>query len=190
MSHFIVPMGRRVAAVAPGMSRAASTRASAARMRAVAAVLLAQPSFLEQARGLRVLVRAGAARARRARPRLTLSDAPVPLLPCLRELRGTLLRPEGAEPVVMARHDGARGELVLQLGNPGQQPITLRLQDLAHGQPPQVLTLAPGQQLHYHWSVAASHHWYDLLVQADGMSGFARRLAGHVENGLPSYCIT
>lgn len=108
----------------------------------------------------------------------------------LRELRGTLLRPEGAEPVVMARHDGARGELVLQLGNPGQQPITLRLQDLAHGQPPQVLTLAPGQQWHYHWSVAASHHWYDLLVQADGMSGFARRLAGHVENGLPSYCIT
>lgn len=34
--------------------------------------------------------------------------------------------------------------------------------------------------------LASSHHWYDLTVSSQDDASFARRLAGHVENGRPS----
>ncbi|ALU89865.1 non-hemolytic phospholipase C (phosphatidylcholine choline phospho hydrolase) signal peptide protein [Herbaspirillum rubrisubalbicans M1] len=108
----------------------------------------------------------------------------------LRELRGSLVRPQLAEPVVQARHDGERGELVLTLENPGAQPLRIVIHDQIHGQATRTLTLAAGQQLRYQWSVAASHHWYDLLLQVEDVPGFARRLAGHVETGSPSVFIS
>ena len=105
----------------------------------------------------------------------------------LRELRGSLERGGGVEPVVQARHDGERGELVLALLNPGRQALRLVLRDQAHGQATRTVTLAPGQSATERWPLASSHHWYDLLVQAEDRPAFARRLAGHVETGRPSF---
>jgi phospholipase C len=35
-------------------------------------------------------------------------------------------------------------------------------------------------------SLAQSANWYDYSVRVNGMPGWLRRFAGHLENGLPS----
>ncbi len=105
----------------------------------------------------------------------------------LREFRGQLLGRDRPEPVVQATHDGQAGALVVVLENRGDRPLTLSFTDLAHGRAPRVLVLAPGRPYTQRWPLASSHHWYDLVCQAEGLPGFARRLAGHVETGQPSY---
>jgi phospholipase C len=58
------------------------------------------------------------------------------------------------------------------------------LRDAAYGGVARTVTLAAGERGRVEWSVAASEHWYDVLI--DGPGDDTTRLAGHVETGKPS----
>jgi phospholipase C len=90
---------------------------------------------------------------------------------------GTIVR-------VAARADGAAEALVLTLVNNGGGPTSVALQDVAYGAPARVIALGAGATARVVWNVAASGHWYDLVVAGPG--GETTRLAGHVETGRPS----
>lgn len=85
---------------------------------------------------------------------------------------------------VDARQDG--DALVLEIGNAGQRACTLQLRALDYADPTaRTLRLAAGQRETIRFALAASDHWYDLVVEQPG-SAFRRRLAGHLETGRPS----
>lgn len=84
---------------------------------------------------------------------------------------------------VDARQDG--DALVLEIGNAGQRACTLQLRALDYADPTaRTLRLAAGQRETIRFALAASDHWYDLVVEQPG-SAFRRRLAGHLETGRP-----
>ncbi|WP_434026228.1 phosphocholine-specific phospholipase C [[Pseudomonas] boreopolis] len=104
----------------------------------------------------------------------------------LRELAGDrdLESRNGVAPWLEARNE--QGTLVLRLGNRGKTACTLRVRALDYGDPaPHELSLAAGAQDELRYDLAASDHWYDLLVEL-GDGAFRRRLAGHLETGRPS----
>lgn len=104
----------------------------------------------------------------------------------LREFAGNLgaEQPALAAPWVHARQDGEL--LVLEIGNAGRQPCTLQVRALEYAEPAtQPLQLAAGQRHTLRLALAASDHWYDIVVDQPG-SAFRRRLAGHLETGKPS----
>lgn len=104
----------------------------------------------------------------------------------LREFAGNLgaEQPALAAPWVQARQDGEL--LVLEIGNAGRQPCTLQVRALDYAEPTtQPLQLAAGQRHTLRLTLAASDHWYDIVVEQPG-SAFRRRLAGHLETGKPS----
>ncbi|KLD71865.1 phosphocholine-specific phospholipase C [Xanthomonas pisi] len=104
----------------------------------------------------------------------------------LREFSGELATtPEtAAAPWVEARQDA--GTLVLEIGNAGQRPCTLHLRALDYADPaPRALQLFAGQRQVLQLPLAASDHWYDVVVELPG-GAFRRRLAGHLETGSPS----
>ncbi|PPV07820.1 non-hemolytic phospholipase C [Xanthomonas bromi] len=87
-------------------------------------------------------------------------------------------------PWVEARQDG--GTLVLEIGNAGRHSCTLQLRALDYADPtPRALHLSAGQRETLHLPLAASDHWYDMVVEQPG-TAFRRRLAGHLETGNPS----
>lgn len=76
--------------------------------------------------------------------------------------------------------------LVLELGNAGRQPCTLQLRALDYADPTaRAVQLAAGQRQTIRLPLAASDHWYDVVVEQPG-GAFRRRLAGHLETGKPS----
>ncbi len=107
----------------------------------------------------------------------------------LREFRGDL-RLAGAnhaQPDVQADYDLASGRIVLRLYNSGGAACTLTVKPNRYsGEPARTHTLAAGATLDDAWSIEASDHWYDLAITSSSDAGFLRRLAGHVETGLPS----
>ncbi|WP_175674939.1 phosphocholine-specific phospholipase C [Burkholderia ambifaria] len=99
----------------------------------------------------------------------------------------TARRRNHAQPEVKAGYDIANGNLYLKLRNHGAGHVTLTLADNAYGAPARQVTLHGGDERVEQWTLASSHHWYDVTV-SDGANGtFSRRFAGHVENGRPSY---
>ncbi|ABJ90012.1 non-hemolytic phospholipase C [Xanthomonas oryzae pv. oryzae KACC 10331] len=103
----------------------------------------------------------------------------------LREFAGEVSQasPPSAVPWVDARQDG--DALVLEIGNAGQRACTLQLRALDYADPTaRTLRLAAGQRETIRFALAASDHWYDLVVEQPG-SAFRRRLAGHLETGRP-----
>lgn len=92
-----------------------------------------------------------------------------------------------AHPEVKAGYDVANGNLYLKIANRGGARVQLTLTDNAYGAPARRLTLHGGEERIEQWSLASSHHWYDVTVSDGTSGGFARRFAGHVENGRPSY---
>jgi phospholipase C len=100
----------------------------------------------------------------------------------LRGFRGAAT--PGAE--VAARHDAARGRLVLIIRNDGHAPVEVRVADAYSKAPARTHRLAPGGRIEDAWPIAASAHWYDLSVTTPSDPAYLRRLAGHVETGRPS----
>jgi phospholipase C len=108
----------------------------------------------------------------------------------LREFRGSQPQPHDparALPEVELHEGGDPNRLWLRLGNHGDRPctFTVRANDYAH-EPPRHYRVAPGDSADDLWDIAASAHWYDLLVTVDTDAEFLRRLAGHRETGKPS----
>ncbi|CAD7378422.1 phosphocholine-specific phospholipase C [Xanthomonas arboricola] len=104
----------------------------------------------------------------------------------LREFAGDLAAAgtQSAAPWLEARQDGE--VLVLDIGNAGQQPCTLQLRALDYADPTaRSLHLAAGQRQTVRLALAASDHWYDVVLEQPG-AAFRRRLAGHLETGRPS----
>ena len=98
-----------------------------------------------------------------------------------RELRGQATGTIALGPL-SSGEDHAK--LTIHFVNHGASAVPLRCRDLLGGTAGTDLLLSPGDGA---WTVpiAATGHWYDLLVEAaDG--SFARRLAGRVETGRPS----
>lgn len=77
--------------------------------------------------------------------------------------------------------------LHVDLHNTGSTPRTFHLAANAYyPTQPFSLTVAPGDTTQHRWTLSASSRWYDFTVTVDGDAHFARRFAGHVENGKPS----
>ncbi len=85
---------------------------------------------------------------------------------------------------VAARADAAAEALVVTLVNSEAAAASVRLSDAAYGEAARTIALAPGASVRAEWNVAASGHWYDIVVA--GPRGESTRLAGHVETGRPS----
>ncbi len=72
----------------------------------------------------------------------------------------------------------------LTLTNRENTPLDLRLVDESYGSPAQSFSLAPADIRTLTLDLGQSHNWYDISLCGEG---FAHRLAGHIENGLPSF---
>lgn len=76
------------------------------------------------------------------------------------------------------------GRAVLRVQNRTSAPLRLTLTDGAYGAAPRTLALGAGAAQAVAPDLARSHGWYDLEVTAKGET---LRLAGHVEDGAPSF---
>jgi phospholipase C len=92
-----------------------------------------------------------------------------------------------AWPETILRAERRSGELVIDLVNNGSQPCAFRLVANKYGtkELPDVRVAAQSRST-VRLSLAASHNWYDYSVRVNGVPGWLRRFAGHLENGQPS----
>lgn len=98
------------------------------------------------------------------------------------QLAKTLARPE-----VSVSYQGA--QIVLTIKNTGVLActVTVKSNPAYKGDTVHTLELKPGESLSDSWLLRSSSGWYDLTLTATNTeSNFSRRLAGHVETGLPS----
>ena len=101
----------------------------------------------------------------------------------LRRFRG---RAATAGVEVTAVQDGDGSRVLLNLVNKGSAPARLTVTDAYGIEGPSTHYLRPGAHTTFEAHVRRSGGWYDLSVSSDQDSSFARRFAGHVENGKPS----
>lgn len=87
----------------------------------------------------------------------------------------------GRDPVLRLATTAAAGRIRVELGNPGQRPLTLTAVANAYKTfRPWSTTLAPGGDINRELSIRTSGGWYDLSIQTHG---YLRRLAGRLEMG-------
>jgi phospholipase C len=99
----------------------------------------------------------------------------------LRRFRGR----GGRGPEVGARYDVASEAIVLTLSDPTADIVSLTVSDAYAKPPARTHRLEPGGQVDDAWPIATAAHWYDITATSDDPT-FVRRLAGHIETGLPS----
>ncbi|QQC92430.1 phosphocholine-specific phospholipase C [Streptomyces alfalfae] len=87
-----------------------------------------------------------------------------------------------AGPEVIARHDGATGDIELTFTNDGSTDVRLKLTN-AYGGAAQAVRVKAGATVRHTVDLRRTRRWYDLTVRSDADSGFLRRFAGHVETG-------
>lgn len=105
----------------------------------------------------------------------------------LRVLRGTIPPAKGARPAdpeVTAAYQN--GDVALTVTNRGSAPCKITVTDAYGAGQPASYQVAPGASVTQAVPTGASHRWYDLSITSDADPAFLRRLAGHVETGLPS----
>jgi phospholipase C len=80
------------------------------------------------------------------------------------------------------------GDIELRLfnGHP-QHSLAVEIRDCSYGARVIVRTLAPGEAAMCRVDSRRSFGWYDLEVRVAGYEHFAKRYAGRVETGVPSY---
>jgi phospholipase C len=103
----------------------------------------------------------------------------------LREFEGAADSPVEALTVTDS-YDAGGSHLRVSLRNPGTSPCTVTIRDNAYGSPARTHYLAAETRREDSWDLGASSGWYDLSVRYDFDPHYLRRLAGHLENGLPS----
>jgi phospholipase C len=94
---------------------------------------------------------------------------------------------DAALPELVVRADRGAGELVIDLVNNGSQPCTFQINANKYtgSRIPDVRVVGRSRST-LRLSLAQSANWYDYSVRVNGMPGWLRRFAGHLENGLPS----
>jgi len=103
----------------------------------------------------------------------------------LREFSGDPASALKPEVVVAQTPDGAT--LLVKLTNLGTAACTLTLRPLAYRKASALqVPLKPGASHTVRYPVAGTDHWYDFVVE-EPSSSYARRFAGHVETGRPSW---
>jgi phospholipase C len=105
-----------------------------------------------------------------------------------RHIAGDVRRAADAPlPEMTVRAERRSGELVLDLVNNGAQPCSFQLvaNKYSTNKFPEVRVPARSHST-LRLSLAASSNWYDYSVRVNGLPGWLRRFAGHLENGLPS----
>jgi phospholipase C len=99
------------------------------------------------------------------------------------------LAPDAPRAHVFLVPQPAAGAAELVLRNEGAAPIDFTIAlDAAyptHGLRTRTVRVSPGTEARERWPLAASDHWYDLLVTLTGAPEFVRRFAGKVETGKP-----
>jgi len=106
----------------------------------------------------------------------------------LRQWRGTvLLAPLIPMPELQTRYDATGNRLLLTLTNHGDIGCTVTVRNGYNDADVRIYALAAGQSVNDHWGVAGDNNWYDLNVTVAEQESYWRRLAGHIENGLPSF---
>ena len=106
-----------------------------------------------------------------------------------RHFAGTLPRAGTVQPrpEVRVEADRVNLELVLTLANTGTSTATFTLQALRYGDDSTRIWAVPaGSTQTVRVPVDRDHRWYDHLLRVKELTGFGRRLAGHIENGEPS----
>jgi phospholipase C len=88
---------------------------------------------------------------------------------------------------VKTGYDVANGHLYLRFVNHGREHARLSVIDNAYGASARHIELPPRGEHEACWSLAESHHWYDLTVKTGETGAFLRRIAGHIETGRASF---
>ena len=92
----------------------------------------------------------------------------------------------GAGPEVEAAYDLRRGRILLTLSSPGvARRLTVTPGVYRHGAV-RVHAIEAGGTVVDAWPLAATAHWYDLIVTDAADPRWLRRLSGHLETGRPS----
>jgi phospholipase C len=105
-----------------------------------------------------------------------------------RHVAGDVRRaPDAALPELVVRADRRAGELVVDFVNNGGQPCIFQLiaNKYTTLRIPDVRVPARSRST-LRLSLAQTANWYDYSARVNGMAGWLRRFAGHLENGLPS----
>lgn len=92
-----------------------------------------------------------------------------------------------ARPEVHVSCDRVNGDLVIALNNSGTTACTFVVKaNKYYATPATEITVSGGNSQTLRLPLAASHHWYDHSVRVKDLSGYSRRVAGHLETGSPS----
>ena len=104
----------------------------------------------------------------------------------LREARGDGST-VGVEVAVVIAGSAAHPKLRVTFSKTGPGVTTARVTGLGGlGGPARTIGIATGAESVDVDPLAHDHGWYDIAVSLDGHPGYARRFAGHLENGRPS----
>jgi len=76
-------------------------------------------------------------------------------------------------------------QLRVQLHNAGVDAVTVQVGNAYASDAPQRRDIPPLSSTELVCQLAASQGWYDLTVTIDGVAGYQRRFAGHLEDGTP-----
>lgn len=104
----------------------------------------------------------------------------------LRQWRGSVATGMGPAPEITASYDAATHRLHLSMSNPGGTACTLTVRNAYLEGDVRIYPLAAGAIVNDIWACDEQANWYDLSATVAELAGFWRRLAGHMENGLPS----
>ncbi len=77
-----------------------------------------------------------------------------------------------------------KGALSISLSNLTGKALSIEMKDRAYGAAAKAITLSAGETRSIPANLVESHGWYDWQFEAEGQ---VWRMAGHVENGGPSY---
>lgn len=90
-------------------------------------------------------------------------------------------------PEVVVAYNASYADLVLDLVNRGSRACTFVVQSNKYfAGPATTHTVAPNATARVYRPLADSGRWYDFTVKVQGQADYRRRIAGRLENGLPS----
>jgi phospholipase C len=102
----------------------------------------------------------------------------------VRELKGSLLSGQQAQPEVVVRYNATRGALQLRAGNTGMSSCTLTIASSVYSRfEPVSLRIGAGRRSEHLFALGDNGYWYDFTVISDHDSTFMRRVAGRIETG-------